>query len=120
MRSLAQVCDLALAGFNSTLYGYKGRVEYATFQPPPDILRQIPEVRFDDSSERWPAVPATAKLDRTALRKRHHVVPDPDWDPPIKKPKFYYPPSKGVKLRDVDELMRERYNCYQEFIRDVY
>ncbi|KAI8148177.1 hypothetical protein BJV82DRAFT_258870 [Fennellomyces sp. T-0311] len=107
---LKTLCDEVLTGFDiTTPYAYNGRAQFGTFQLPLEVLNHAPGLHFDDSHLRckWITVPPMAKLNRQRLRLRHHVVPDPNYIPQTKS-RPTVPPSRGIKLRDVATIMKEK------------
>ncbi|KAI9020221.1 hypothetical protein CLU79DRAFT_888348 [Phycomyces nitens] len=88
---------------------FKDKAIYATFRDPTETLRGTRESYFTEGRySRWVPLSKDSRLgDYAALRARHHVVPDPHW----KVPSFDRPPplpqSRGLKLRDVDEIIAE-------------
>ncbi|KAG2227990.1 hypothetical protein INT45_012014 [Circinella minor] len=108
---LKSLCDETLTGFDGTIpYAYNGRPQFGTFQLPLEVVRHAPELQFDDShmGSNWMAIPPVAKLNRQRLKIRHHVVDDPNFIPPKKNRQIVPPTRGGVKLRDVNTIIKEQ------------
>ncbi|KAI9246745.1 hypothetical protein BDA99DRAFT_565451 [Phascolomyces articulosus] len=108
---LKTLCTDTLTRFEGTTpYAYNGRPQFGTFQLPLEVVRHAPELHFDDAhmGRTWMAVPSVAQLNRQRLKVRHHVVDDPHFTTPKKNRQIVPPTRGGIKLRDVNTIMKEQ------------
>lgn len=113
--TLRQLCDDALAGFltneNKKPMTYNRQPMYATFQSPIEIFKASSSLHYMSYEKvpHWEALPKEGPDDcyKALKQKKNHVVPDPDWVPPIKHRPIYPPTRGGVKLRDVETILQE-------------
>ncbi|KAI8099801.1 uncharacterized protein BX664DRAFT_322145 [Halteromyces radiatus] len=105
-------CDDVLGSMQSRVpFAFKGYPSYATFQPPPissDMDGSSGDTPTFDKRN-WVPVPSSNKLDRQALKTKHHFVADPEWLPPVQTPQHRVPRprSRGVKLRSVEAIVND-------------
>ncbi|KAI8369492.1 uncharacterized protein BYT42DRAFT_112430 [Radiomyces spectabilis] len=109
---LRKVCADALRVMPShTPVTFNGEPSYATFLPPTEILKNTRHAYLSfEKRPMWQPIPEGAILDHKFLKMKHHVVPDPTWVPPVKErppPSPVFPRSRGIKLRDVDTIIKE-------------
>lgn len=108
----------AMEGMNITFpMAYHDRSWYGTWLRPKDALdslsnSQIPPPVTLEQKRHWPVGTEDSEIPRKELLRQHHKVPDPHYTvPPSKKellpPQPVYPQSRGIKLRDVDTIVKE-------------
>lgn len=106
-----------MKGFHGTnAIAYKNKNEYVTYSRPADSLRTGPDDEFmPDPKDFWPVLNNMRKsLPLSRIKRRPNRVDDPKWKVPhIDKPLVPAPPpefpqSKGLKLRPIDEIIKDR------------
>lgn len=106
-----------MKGFHGTnAIAYKNKNEYVTYSRPADSLRTSPEDEFmPDQKEIWPVLNNMRKsLPISRIQRRPNRVDDPKWKVPhidkplIPAPAPEFPQSKGLKLRPIDEIIKDR------------
>lgn len=106
-----------MKGFHGTnAIAYKNKNEYVTYSRPADSLRTSPDDEFmPDPKDFWPVLNNMRKaLPVSRMQRRPNRVNDPKWKVPhidkplVPAPAPEFPQSKGLKLRPIDEIIKDR------------
>lgn len=116
---LRQHIENVMKGFHgSNAIAYKNKNEYVTYSRPADCLKlsSSTDEFVPDNKQFWPVLNNMGAPLPPRLTLRPNRADDPEWNVPAidKTPIQTFPQSKGLKLRQVDEIINDR-QLYSQF-----
>ncbi|KAF7725231.1 hypothetical protein EC973_000319 [Apophysomyces ossiformis] len=106
---LSKACDSTLAKLGERgLSTYNKKPLYVTFQQPTEILQNtVLHYLTFDRQQPWRPVTDRLMLDIKTNTVQSHVAPFVDYRVEITRDRPVYPSSRGLKLRSVDEILKD-------------
>ncbi|KAG0181678.1 hypothetical protein DFQ29_007458 [Apophysomyces sp. BC1021] len=106
---LSKACDNTLAKLGGrSLSTYNKAPVYVTFQQPTEVLQNtVLHYLTFDRRHPWGQVTGNPVVDIKTNTVQNHVAPFVDYKVEITRDRSVYPPSRGLKLRPIDDILKD-------------